>query len=82
MPTATITPEGHIEVPKDILDRLQLHAGDRLEVQIEDDWAMRIWPRPLEISEVAGMLRSRIKKPLTLEEIDEGVAQAFRRGER
>ena len=81
MATATITPEGYIDVPKDILDRLHLHAGDRLEVHVEHDWAMRMSRDPLKASEVCGMFRSRIEKAFTIEEMDDAVAEAFRKGE-
>jgi len=81
MATATVTPEGLIEVPKDILGRLHIHAGDQLDVEVEGDRAMRIRMKPRALSEIAGMLRPYIQRPLTLEEIDEGVAEAFRKGE-
>ena len=80
MATAMVTPEGLIEVPKDILERLHVHAGDQLDVDIEGDRAIRIRRKPRASSEIAGMLRPYIKHPLTLEEIDEGVAEAFRKG--
>lgn len=81
MATATVTPEGYIDVPKDILDRLHLHAGDTLEVQVEHDRALRMLRQPLKASEVGGMFRSRIVKPFTVEEMDEAVAEAFRKGD-
>jgi len=81
MATATVTPEGLIDVPKDILEQLHVRAGDQLDVEIENDRAMRIRTKPLTLSEVAGMLRPYIQRPLTLDEIDEGVAEAFRKGE-
>ena len=81
MAIATVTPEGLIDVPKDILERLHVHAGDQLEVEIDNDRAMRIRTKPHTLSEVAGMLRPYIQRPLTLDEIDEGVAEAFRKGE-
>jgi len=81
MATATVTPEGLIKVPKDILERLHVHAGDQLDVEVEDDRAMRIRMKPRALSEIAGMLRPHIQRPLTLEEIEEGVAEAFRKGE-
>jgi len=81
MATATVTPEGLIDVPKDILERLNVRAGDQLEVVIENDRAMRMRMKPRALSEIAGMLRPHIQGPLTLEEIDEGIAEAFRKGE-
>lgn len=81
MATATVTPEGLIDVPKDILDRLHVHAGDQLEVVVEDERSMRIQMKPRTLSEIAGMLRPYIQQPLSLEEIDEAVSEAFRKGE-
>ena len=81
MAIATVTPEGLFDVPKDILERLHVRAGDQLEVVVEDDRAMRIRMKPRALSEIAGMLRPYIQRPLTLEEIDERVAEAFRKGD-
>ena len=80
MATAIVTPEGFIDVPRDILERLHVHAGDQLEVEVEDDRVIRMRIKRRTISEVAGMLRPFIKKSMTLEEIDESVAEAFREG--
>ena len=81
MAIATVTSEGLIDVPKDILERLHVRAGDQLEVEVEDDRAMRIRMKPRALSQIAGMLRPYIQQPLTLEEIDERVAEAFRKGD-
>jgi AbrB family looped-hinge helix DNA binding protein len=80
MATATITPEGYIEVPKDILELLHLAPGDTLEIETENDRGMRMRPKTRPLSEIAGMLRPYIHTALTLEEMDEKVAEAFRKG--
>jgi len=81
MPTATITQEGHIEVPKDILDQLHLHAGDKLDIEMETDRAIRMRPKTLKPSEVSGMLASRPHTPNRIDDLDEALAEAFRKGE-
>ncbi len=81
MATATVTPEGLIDIPMDILERLQLHAGDKLEIEIENEHVLKIFVKSRKISEIAGMLQPYIQEPLTLEEIDARVENGFCRGD-
>ena len=76
MATATITPEGYIDIPKEILDQLHLHAGDKLDIEMEQNRNIRMRPKTLRPSEVAGRLASKTNIKLSIEEMDEAIAEA------
>ena len=80
MATATVTPEGYIDLPRDIRERLHLHAGDTLDIEMEEDRVLRMRPKMLKPSEVSGMLAFRPHTPNPVEDLDEALAEAFRRG--
>lgn len=79
MATAIVTPEGYIDLPRDIRDQLHLHAGDTLDIEIENDHAIRIRSKTLKPSDVSGMLASRPHTPNPIEDLDEALAEAFRK---
>lgn len=80
MATAIVTPEGHIELPKNILDQLHLRAGDQLDIAVEKDRSIRMHPKTLKPSDVSGMLAARPHTPNPIEDLDEALAEAFRSG--
>lgn len=81
MATARVTEEGYIELPKDLREKLHLHAGDTLEIQMEKDRVIRMHPKTLKPSDVSGFLASKTHIKLSIEEMDEVIAEAFRKGE-
>ena len=81
MATAIVTPEGYIELPRDIRDQLHLRAGDTLDIEMEKDRSIRMRPKTLKPSEVSGFLASKTNVKLSIEEMDEAVAEAFRKGD-
>jgi len=78
---AHVTPPGQIAVPNDLLEALHAHPGDVLALTVEDDGALRLHPRRLRARDVAGMLAGRTNITSTLAEMDDAVAEAFRKGE-
>jgi AbrB family looped-hinge helix DNA binding protein len=81
MATATIAADGHIEIPNEILERLALRVGDRLDIVVDKDRAILMRPKTLKPSEVSGMLASRPHMSVPFEDVDEALAEAFRKGE-
>ncbi len=79
--TAGIAPEGQIAIPKALLDILHAQPGDSLGLVVEADGALRISRGALRARDVAGMLASRSHVKSSVEEMDEAVAEAFRKGE-
>lgn len=81
MATAIVTEEGYIDLPKDIRDKLHLHAGDTLDIEVEKDRVIRMHPKTLKPSDVSGFLASKTHIKLSIEEMDEAIAEAFRKGD-
>ncbi len=75
--TTTIVSDGQIIVPKEILQSLHMQSGDTVDIETLPDGSIRIFPKTLNASEVAGMLKTPIRS--TIEEMDEAVAEAFRK---
>ena len=75
MNVSTITSKGQTTIPIDIQKQLNVKPGDKIQYFIEADGKVSLLPKPLSISDVAGIL-PKPKKAKTLEEMDEGIAQA------
>ncbi|GLQ56806.1 AbrB/MazE/SpoVT family DNA-binding domain-containing protein [Devosia nitrariae] len=76
MPTATVTSKGQITLPKDVRDDLKLRPGDKVEFEKRDGrYVLR--PRNRSIMELAGILHRPGSKAMTIEEMDEKLAQAL-----
>jgi antitoxin PrlF len=72
---AKITSKGQITIPVRIRALLGVGAGDRVEfVEIEKGQVLVV-PATRSIRELNGMFRGRVKKPVTIEEMDEAIAQ-------
>ena len=82
MPTAKLTSKGQVTIPKRVRDRLGLRTGDRLDFQVEPNGTLRV--RPLDAAGEKRPLRGflsdvvRLERPMTIEEMDEGIAEAMR----
>jgi antitoxin PrlF len=83
---ATVTSKGQLTIPKDVRERLGLgNGGGKVRLTIEDDNRVTISAKPLRLSDLAGIL-GKPRRSLTLEEMDQAIAQAaverFRRATR
>ena len=72
---ATLTSKGQITLPKDIRDRLGLDAGSMLDFQLLTDNTITARAVRADARSVRGLLKSPHAKPLTVEQMDLGVAQ-------
>ncbi len=77
MPTATVTSKGQVTVPKPIRDRLNLHAGDRLDFVLEEEGKVILRKASIPIQELEGILYRADRKPVSLEEMKETVRRRF-----
>ena len=79
----TLSTKGQVILPKAVRDRRGWSSGDRLVVEERPDGVLlrREQRRsPTRLEDVAGMLQHLYKgPPLTVEQMDEGLAEAFRR---
>lgn len=72
---ATITSKGQVTLPKPIRDRLGLTEGTQLDFDIVDGV---IHARPVNRTalDIFGILRRPGQRPVSLEEMDQAIAQA------
>jgi len=82
---SAITSKGQATIPKEIREHLGLKPGDRVKFFYHPDGGVMLLPkRPM--SALRGMLKSSRKRPATLEEMDEAIAEGaverYRRSQR
>jgi AbrB family looped-hinge helix DNA binding protein len=75
-----IDEEGEITLPRQVMDAWNMHEGDTLDIETQPDGTLRIIPKTLYASDVAGMLAGKSAVKSTIEEMDEAVADSFRKG--
>lgn len=78
MYAARVMSNGDLRLPAELSERLGVKPGDSFEIEIESNGTVRLFPKTLSAADVAGMLKTDIK--LSIEEMDEGVADGFRKG--
>jgi antitoxin PrlF len=71
----TVTSQGQITVPKEIRERLSLHAGSKLRLVLENDHRVVMAPVNLSITRLFGIL-GKPPRSATLEQMDEGIRRA------
>lgn len=72
MSTSTLTSKGQTTIPKDVRKRLNLHPGDRLEFVIDEDGRVLVLPVSIDVSELAGMLKSPAR-PVSVEDMNRAI---------
>lgn len=74
MATMTLTSKGQMTLPKAIRDDLKLQPGDKIEVEKRNgEYVLK--PRNRSATELFGMLKRPGQKPLTIDEMDEAIAE-------
>jgi antitoxin PrlF len=75
MPSASLTSKGQITIPKVIRELLQVKTGDRVEFIVDGDQVM-LRPGTLDFRSLRGLLHKEGRKPVSLGEMNEAVANA------
>ena len=75
---ATLTSKGQITLPKEIRDRLGLDAGSMLDFQLLPDNTITARTVKPDGRRIRGLLKSPHAGPLTVEQMDEGIAKHMR----
>ena len=75
---ATLTSKGQITVPKSIREKLHISNGDKVDFRVNSNGAVEIVPINSSIDEAYGCLSSKIKKNLSIEEINKTIADRFK----
>ena len=79
MASATITSIGQVTIPKEVRDALQVHAGDVIDFRREGDGSFRVQARKVHASSLAGILRRKGHRRVSVEEMDAAIAEGARR---
>jgi len=77
MVTSTLTSKGQVIIPKEIREHLKIHAGHHLEFRIASDGRVVVQSRSRDVRELKGIVRSSRRKPVSVEEMNKAIAQAF-----
>lgn len=77
MPTATLTSKGQITIPKEIRDQLRLQTGHRLEFETDKNGKVFLVPRNKDFRSLKGIMRSKRKTPVSVEEMNQAIAEGF-----
>jgi antitoxin PrlF len=82
---SAITVKGQTTIPKAIREHLGLKPGDRVKFFVHPDGSVVLLPK-LPASALRGIVKSRHKRPVTIEEMGEavvaGASRAVRRAKR
>lgn len=71
---ATLTSKGQITLPKPVRDRLDLHAGDRLDFVLKDDGLLEVVALKQPASKLRGIL-PKPPEPVSIEQMNEAIAK-------
>lgn len=74
MQESTVTSKGQTTLPKDVRAALDLHPGDRVRYMILDGGEVRL-VRSRPVAELQGMLRGKVSRTVSLEEMDEAIGR-------
>jgi antitoxin PrlF len=77
MPTATLTSKGQVTLPKEVRDELHLQTGSRIDFVIEGSGRVVLKPLLGDFRLLKGIIRSKRKRPITVEEMNEAIARGF-----
>jgi AbrB family looped-hinge helix DNA binding protein len=74
---STVTSKGQITIPKEIRDRLRLQTGHQVEFQVDRQGQVIMRPRNRDFHTLKGIVRSRRKTPVSIEEMNEAIARGL-----
>ncbi|MEP7362349.1 MAG: AbrB/MazE/SpoVT family DNA-binding domain-containing protein [Acidobacteriota bacterium] len=75
--TTTISSKGQITIPKEIRDQLNLTEGTKFAIRVVNG-RIELIPKNVSVWSLMGSLKSRLDRPVTIEEMDEGIAEFLR----
>ena len=78
MTTATLTSKGQVTIPKQVRESLHLHAGDRIEFLVHGSSEAVLKPITRTVSDVFGCLHQPSQKAVSVDEMNEAIAQRVR----
>jgi len=80
VPSSTMTSKGQVTIPKSVRDDLGLETGSTVLFVKLGQGNYRMVARTGRVQDLAGMLERTGQRPLTIEEINQGIAEAAAAG--
>ena len=77
MATGTVTSKGQITIPKEIREHLRLRTGHRIEFFVDSSGQVVLKTRDRDFRTLAGILRSRRRRPVSVKEMNEAIARGW-----
>ena len=75
MTTSTVTTKGQITLPRDVRKALALDAGDKVDF-VAVEGGFKLVPLRKDVRAVKGRFAGRINRPVTIDEMNEAIAQS------
>ena len=75
VPTSTVTTKGQITLPRDVRKALALDAGDKVDF-VAVEGGFKLVPLRKDVRAVKGRFARRVARPVTINEMDEAIAQS------
>jgi AbrB family looped-hinge helix DNA binding protein len=75
MSTSTVTSKGQITLPRDVRQALGLGVGDKVDF-VEVEGGFKIVPLRKDVRGLKGRFAGRVKRPVTIQDMDDAIAQA------
>lgn len=73
---ATMTSKGQVTLPRDVREQMDLKPGDRLDFHVAPDGTLVGRRASRSAMDIAGILARPGQRPISVEEMDEGIARA------
>lgn len=80
MSTATITSKGQVTIPKEIRDRLSLHAGDRVDFTLTEHGEVLLTPLARRVDDLFGRLHKSAQTALSPDAMDAAIRKRLNSG--
>ena len=75
MSTSTLTSKGQITLPRDVRQALGLGVGDKVDF-VPAEGGFKIVALRKDIRGLKGKFAGRVKRPITIKEMDEAIAES------
>lgn len=72
---STITSKGQTTIPKEVREKLNLRAGDKINFVVESDGRVYIQPLNVDVEELSGILHKPGRKVVSIEEMNQVIEQ-------
>lgn len=71
---SSLTSKGQVTIPKVAREHLKVRPGDRVKIFLHPNGTVVLIPK-LPVSSIKGMFAGRVRKPVSIEEMDAAVEQ-------